>query len=263
MMDRVRIGGNGMKNISVVLVRAENPANIGQVARAMKNFGVSKLVLVNSVEHKTEQAYTLGWKAKDVLNQARTMSSLSKGIRGAALTIGFTRRSGRKRGAPRSIMQVMPQVLEIMAKKKVAFVFGNEKNGLSNEELACCHEIVAIPTSAAYSSMNLSHAVAVTLFSIFSRLPGMASPPKKAEHHYATQEEFDLLMDDFSKALILLGYQKIKRLNVFEQTLENLHHFFKRTGLEKRECHLFRALLARVCEKTAEKADEKILVKLK
>jgi tRNA C32,U32 (ribose-2'-O)-methylase TrmJ len=88
-------------NIHIVLVRAENPANIGQVARVMKNFGLSRLFLVDCVPHQVQEAYTLGWNAKEILDDARVLP-LKEAIQDSVLTVGFTRRSGHSRGEPRS-----------------------------------------------------------------------------------------------------------------------------------------------------------------
>ena len=232
--------------IKIVLVRAENPANIGQVARAMKNFGFKDLILVSCADHQAEESYTLGWKAKDILNCAKAYRNLKTAIKKSSLTVGFTRRAGRRRGRGRLLADLIPQMREALRSGNVYLVFGNEKNGLSNDELKYCHELIAIPTTRVYPSLNLSHAVAVTLYAIFSRSQAGRKIKKKSDEFYATPNEFKLLMHDFEKTLAALGYDKSPKANLSKTTLLNLRNFFKRNALEKREYHLFRAFLSRV-----------------
>lgn len=235
-----------MDNLDVVLVRAENPANIGQTARAMKNFGFSRLLLVNCVPHRVEEAYTLGFRAKEILDQAPVYGSLEGAVRGSGLVIGFTRRNGRERGEPRSIVKVAERVVEVMRDQNVSLVFGNEKNGLSNEELVFCHELAFIPTGSEYSSLNLSHAVAVALFSVLTRLPECRMLLEKPERFYATPDEFEELIGNFREVLEMLDYENSSKEGLLERTLKNLGRFFHKAGLEKREFHLFRAFLRRM-----------------
>ena len=246
----------------VILVRAENPANIGQVARAMKNFGFSNLALVTCASHQTHEAYTLGWKSKEILDRAQSYSSLKDAIQGTSLVVGFTRRSGRHRGQGRLIADAIPQIMEASRSGLVALVFGNEKNGLSNEELKYCDDLVIIPTASAYSSLNLSHAIAIALYSIYSQTLEGKKINKKPERFYTTPKEFEELMNDFRTTLIALGYQKSLRENLLETTLVNIKHFFKKCSVEKREFHLFKAFLAKVRgEREGQKVLRKNLIK--
>ncbi len=238
-----------LNNLQVILVRAENPANIGQAARAMKNFGLSRLALVNCAPHQTDDAYTLGWKAKNILDKAELFSSLETATQPIDLAVGFTTRSGRKRGEPRAVNEIVPQIMEAMNDQQVALVFGNEKNGLSNEELERCDLHAVIPTAPDYSSLNLSHAITVAAFSIFTQTSAAKKLLRKPERFYATSQEFDELMRHFREALLALDYQNSRKIGLLDRTLENLTHFFRKSGLEKRELHLFRAFLSKVRER--------------
>lgn len=244
-----------LENIQMILVRAENPANIGQVARAMKNFGLSELRLVNCVPHQVQEAYTLGWNARDLIDQAQVFSSLAEAIKDCVLVIGFTRRSGHARGEPRSFLEILPQITEAAENHKVALLFGNEKNGLSNQELKLCHLGAILPTSPEHASLNLAHAVAIAAFLIFNVDPlvgaGLkpAPPLRKPERYYATQEELEDLMTDFERVLEALDYQNIEHNDLLTRTLNHLRRLFKKAGLERREFHLFKAFLSRMGQK--------------
>lgn len=240
-----------LNNVQIVLVRAENPANIGQAARAMKNFGLKELKLVDSASHQTQEAYTLGWHAKEILDSTRVFDSLEAALREAVYVVGFTRRSGHHRGEPRSFVELLPQVLEASREQKVALLFGNEKNGLSNEELRLCHEAAILPTGPEHASLNLSHAVAIASFLLFNQTPQAEAILKKPERYYATQQEFGDLMNDFRRVLEALDYKDEGEDDLLTRTLHNLRRLFQKAGLERREFQLFKAFLSRMEQKAS------------
>lgn len=236
-----------LKNLHVVLVRAENPMNIGACARAMKNFGCSHLDLVRCAPHRVDAAYTPGWKAREFLEKAIVHDSLDKISKKTNFCVGFTTRSGKRRGVPRaSFVDATDQIADVAKKRKVFLIFGNEKNGLSNDELNQCHMIATIPTHSAYRALNLSHAVAVVLFALYSKLPEAREVARKPEKHYAKPEEFEALMEQFLKTLQLLGYRDTESVKMLSQVHEHIRHFFQKTGVERRELHLFHAFLERI-----------------
>ena len=241
------------KNIQITLVRAENPANIGQVARAMKNFGFARLALVKSSPHQVQEAYTLGWNAREVLDQAAIFSSLETAIADSVLTVGFTRRSGHARGEPRSFLEISPQILEAARHHTVALLFGNETNGLSNEELRLCHLAAILPTRSEYGSLNLSHAVGIACFLLFNQTPESVLNLRKPERYYATQAELEDLMNDFKTVLEALDYRDTQFNDLLTRSLSNLRRLFKKAGIERREFHMFKAFLSRIEQKIAQR----------
>ena len=241
------------KNIQIALVRAENPANMGQVARAMKNFGFSRLALVNCAPHRVQEAYTRGWNAKEIIDGAQVFSSLEEAIRDSVLTIGFTRRSGHARGEPRSFLEILPQILEAASHHTVSLLFGNEKNGLSNEEIQRCHLAAILPTSTEHGSLNLSHAVAIACFLLFNQTPESVLNLRKPERYYATQGELEDLMTDFKLVLEALDYQDTPYNDLLTRSLHHLRRLFKKAGVERREFHLFKAFLSRIEQKIGQR----------
>jgi tRNA/rRNA methyltransferase len=237
---------SSLKNLHVILVRAENPMNIGHVARAMKNFAVSKLVLVNCANHKNSEAYTTGWKAKSILDRAKCFQNLDDVLQKSAFSVGFTTRRRVHRGSLISFAKIVPQILDILRDQKVHLVFGNEKHGLSNDELSECHVVVTLPAHPAYSSLNLSHAVAIALFGIFSQTQEARFSLKNQKQFYATSGDYKDLEKDFSKVLKLLDYKNSPKRDLFDDVQRQLKNFFWKAGLEKRELNLFRAFLYRI-----------------
>lgn len=235
-----------IQRLNVVLVRAENPVNIGQTARAMKNFGTRNLSLVNCVPHQVDEAYTPGWKAKDILDSAKTHSELRKAFTESSYVIGLTARIRNKRGGPAFFSELIPQILDMMQGKDVYLVFGNEKNGLSNEELDECDVAATIPTSLDYQSMNLSHAVAVCLYEIYSKFPESKKIFGWRDRYFATDAEFKDLMNDFSQVMNILEYSKSMGGARFKKIEAQISNFFRKARIEKREVNLFRAFLSKI-----------------
>jgi tRNA/rRNA methyltransferase len=235
-----------LKNLAIILVRAENPVNIGQVARAMKNFGLSKLILVRCAPHQVPQAYAPGWKARDILDRAACPDNLKQVIKKFTLTVGLTSRVGKRRGEPITLAETIPRFIKTIEKQKAAFVLGNEKNGLSNEELKACHLMASIPTSSLYSSLNLSHAVAIAASSIFEQTSKGQKRYQKPERYQTSPRDFRELMQEFRKTLRSVGYANTKRYPLYDEVTTHFEHYFKRAGLERRDLRLFHAFLSRI-----------------
>jgi tRNA (cytidine32/uridine32-2'-O)-methyltransferase len=153
--------------IRFVLVRTSHPGNIGSAARAIRTMGFQRLELVMPAQFPDREASALAAGADDVLENAGVHEALVDGLAGCQLALGL---SARRRGvnlpeiSPREAAQ---QVLAAAARgAQVALVFGNERSGLANEELAYCHAMVRIPSVDDFSSLNLSQAVQVMAYEL-------------------------------------------------------------------------------------------------
>jgi len=172
--------------ISVILVEPRNSGNVGAIARAMANFGYSKLVLVNpKCNHLSKTAQDRAKHAKKILHKARVLKKLPK----MHTLVATTSVLGSDYNITRS--PVTPSMLSGLVKDvKVGLVFGREGPGLTNDEIKKCDFVVTIPTDKSYSAMNLSHAVAVVLYEI-----SHSKKNKVGEHIiYATEPEKKQLM---------------------------------------------------------------------
>jgi TrmH family RNA methyltransferase len=171
--------------LKVVLVSPRNPLNIGAAARAMANFGLSRLSVVAPYEPHWREAKS-AVQAEDLLRNARRTQRLSEAVADCALVLGtgsLTRRKPEQPVVP--LPAVAPIVLAALSRRsRVALVFGPEKRGLTREDLSLCHYVVEIPTHPRQPSMNLAQAVAVCLYELTARLeipqtlgaPGPGSP---------------------------------------------------------------------------------------
>jgi len=152
-----------------VLVRPHYPENVGAVARAMKVMGMTRLVLVKPSrlalpDH--ELARKMAVKSNDVLSSARCVESLGEALEGCAWAFATTSRRGVSGiWAPRRAAR--DAAVAAQQGSSVAFVFGNEKTGLSREDLALCERAVRIPMAADQPSINLAQAAQILAYELF------------------------------------------------------------------------------------------------
>jgi len=168
-----------LDNISIILVDTKTPANIGAVARCMMNSGLSRLILVDPPVDRNEEALRLAAGAGGILAAARICDSLDEAVADHHLVLGTTRHKGKQRKNLRSPRVQAEHVVPLLAQNKVAVLFGNEVNGLTNHDLSRCHELIAIPSADAFPSLNLSHAVMIVAYELFLAA-GTAPPASQA-----------------------------------------------------------------------------------
>jgi TrmH family RNA methyltransferase len=150
--------------ISVVLVSTRNPLNIGAAARAMANFGLDDLRVVNPYEVAFREAVSAVGGAH-VLKSARVFETVAEAVADCSLVVGTT--AGRRRDLRQPIELAEAGMQRIREHAgHAALLFGSEKFGLSNEDMSYCHTLVRIPTGPRTPSMNLGQAVAVCLYEL-------------------------------------------------------------------------------------------------
>ena len=206
--------------LSVVLVSPRNPLNIGAAARAMANFGFSRLAVVAPYEpHWREAKSDAHWRearsavgASDLLQNARSTKTLAEAVANCTLVVGTASIDRRK---PEQPLIPLPEFAPLIQKElarggRVGLVFGSEKRGLSREDLAHCHVLTVIPTDPQQPSMNLGQAVAVCLYEIASRinetpLPGTNQGPAE-DAVPASTRDLDLLAGVVEETMLAAKY---------------------------------------------------------
>lgn len=160
---------NVLDNIRIVLVEPIFGGNIGSVCRAMNNNGLVDLAIVSPrPETDWEDARKLSCNAQSQLESRKEFPTLQEAVADCTVVAGTSARTGFYRDTSHTPREFAPIALESAAHHKVALVFGREDKGLSNEELALCTHIIQIPSSKLYTSLNLSHAVMVCCYEIFT-----------------------------------------------------------------------------------------------
>ena len=186
-------------SIRIVLVGTTHPGNIGAVARAMKNMGLSDLRLVNPKHFPHEDATARASGASDILDRAVVTSSLADALTDCVYVAGASARSRTINWPSMGPRDCAERMIQESAHGNVACVFGPEKSGLSNDDLDLCHTLLTIPTDPGFSSLNL--AMAVQVFTYEVRVASMLdegpvfdveAPPatsEEMEHYYAHLEQ--------------------------------------------------------------------------
>ena len=181
--------------LRVVLVAPRNPLNIGAAARAMSNFGLARLRLVNPYQVAYQEARS-AVHATHILDQAEEYDSLAEAVSDCTLVVGTTAAGRRELQHPvRRLEYGARLVRKALASAPVALLFGSEKYGLSNDDLSHCHWLVRIPARQEHGSMNLGQAVAVCLYELIrdSRLAAK-QPEKSRRADAAGMESFTTLL---------------------------------------------------------------------
>ena len=222
-----------LNNIRVVLVEPQHSGNIGAVARAMKNMSLSRLVLVNPVDHLAMEARMMAMHALDILQQAQVVDTLTRAIADAGYVVGTTRRLGKARQAQQTSRSIAPLLLELAASNPVGLVFGREDSGLTNDELARCHELVTIPAHPTFGSLNLAQAVLLVCYELYvsAGTQPLTPPPR-----LATTAEVERLYARMHKVLHHVGF--LHGSNP-DRMMGYFRRFFARFGLKSRDVKVF------------------------
>jgi TrmH family RNA methyltransferase len=153
-------------NLRIVLVATRNPLNIGAAARAMANFGFSRLHVVNAYDVAFREARS-AVGAAPLLARALDFSSVAEAVADCRLVIGTTAVGHRRLQHPLRRLEYGGRLIRrALAESPVALLFGSEKFGLSNEDLGHCDWLMRIPTDDPGLSMNLGQAVALCLYEL-------------------------------------------------------------------------------------------------
>jgi tRNA/rRNA methyltransferase len=239
-----------LDNISIVLVDTKTPGNIGAAARCMMNMGLSRLILVDPPKDKDQDARKLAAGADEIIGKAAVFPVLAGALAGHGLVIGTSRHAGKQRKNIRTPREMAEQVIPVLAKNRVAIVFGNEVNGLENSDLALCQEIVAIPSSDAFQSLNLSHAVMIIAYELFLASGAYAG---QAAGQLAPREEtegFFLQLQETLQAIGFLEHDHPERL------MFSFRQLFGRARMNSRDVSILRGVLSAVDRLSRSKSEK-------
>lgn len=234
-----------LKNICVILVETSHPGNIGAVARAMKNMGVSRLRLVNPRHFPSPEAEARASGATDILEQAQIFAHLADALVDCRLVMGTSARE-RSLGWPvldprACAAQVLPESLL----GPVALVFGRESAGLSNTELGHCHALIHIPTNPDYSSLNLAMALQVVLYELrmlaITGQDAQGESPSAAEVELADAKAMAGFQQHLVQALLDIGFSDPERSELLHLRLQRL---FMRARPDVQELNILRGILS-------------------
>lgn len=234
-------------NVRIVLVNTSHPGNIGGTARAMKNMGLSSLYLVQPKRFPDEEADWRAAGAADILEQAVVVDTLDDAIGDCKLVVGT---SARERRIPWPLLtprECGDRAFHESSQHPVAFVFGREDRGLTNEELHKCNFHVHIPANPEYSALNLATAVQVLCYEY--RMSALAAEQGGPVH-------FDDWDQPPAETKALESYYEhlqttLEKLTFLEpgnprQTMTRLRRLYNRVRLDDMELSIMRGMLTSV-----------------
>jgi len=223
-----------------VLVGTSHGGNVGAAARAMKVMGFTDLVLVQPrfadvLAHDDTLAMASG--ATDVLAGARVVASLAAGLEGitwACATAMTPRDFGPATFAPRAHFAALAD-----GAHRVAFVFGPERTGLSNDDVYRCHACLSIPTHPDYGSLNLAQAVQLIAYDWRQALGGYAVQPRTTDAALADGAALAGLLDHWQRTLVDIGFLDA---TAPKKLMPRLQQLLNRAELTHEEVHILRGI---------------------
>jgi tRNA/rRNA methyltransferase len=222
--------------MNVVLVSPRNPLNIGAAARAMANFGLSRLsVVAPYAPHWREAKSAIG--APGILKSASVCDTLAEAVHNCTLVAGTGTLTYRKPEQRVVQLQDLPALVreELDRDGNIALVFGPEKHGLTRDDLSYCHVLVEIPTDPRQPSMNLGQAVAVCLYELVAHIQPAAHKSDEKKRSGARANAIDRVAASGSLELLA---------NVVEQVMDAAH--YSPASMRKANRHDVRLLLRRL-----------------
>ncbi len=226
-------------SVSVILVRPRFPENIGSVARAMKNMGLSRLLVVNGRSPLQANAYKLASGAEDILERAEEFFTLREAISELGVVVGFTSREGMGRQPDLTPGALGEKLIPLSQKNRIGLTFGSEKEGLTNEELSLCHLCVRIPTVESFPSLNLAQAVMVVCYELFKA--STESPGRST--HVAPAEQLERMFEHMEKTMLRIGFLDS---NNPKRIMRVLRRVLGRSQMDEREVRIFQGIWSQV-----------------
>ncbi|MHA1963531.1 MAG: RNA methyltransferase [Candidatus Thorarchaeota archaeon] len=217
-------------NLVVVLVGPENPGNVGFVTRALANFGVNELRIVGEDLRQDQFAQMFSVHAHEILDNAGIFDDLGSALSDVDLAWAATARAGRNHSVTRALVPLAELPDPNSLEGRIALVFGRESTGLLNDEMELCDLAFTVPTSKEYPSLNLSHAVSLVLYHLFSKY-APEEPRQPSEARAATYQEREQVYRFFDDVVDQLSLKE-HRIPIAKQVFRNLLGRAYMTGRE-------------------------------
>ena len=229
--------------IRVVLVDTSHPGNIGAVARAMKNMELDQLFLVRPRQFPHPEALARASGADDVLASARVCATLAEAIEGCGLVFATT---ARERDHYFRVLTAREAAVRAVAEAPatpVAIIFGPERSGLANEDIALAHALLRIPTGAEYASLNIAMAVQIVAYEVFcARGMGIELPPR--ETPLAAPEAMARLHEHLEQVMGEVDFRD--RTQNGQNLINRMRRFLQRAELDSNEVNILRGFLTSI-----------------
>tara|TARA_A100001015_G_scaffold119497_1_gene132518 strand:- start:16 stop:729 length:714 start_codon:yes stop_codon:yes gene_type:complete len=232
-------------NISFILHKPQLSENIGACARGMKNFNFQKLIVVDPKPiFPNDKILATSVGAKNIINKAKNYKNLEKSLKNIDIVIATSARFRNK-----NIKHIQLEDLKkINYKKKVAFLFGSEASGLSNNEISYSNYTLQIPTNPDFKSLNLSHSLIIIAQYVSGIINSKVSSFNKSNKVKSASKKEIVAMAN-------LCIKNLEQINFFKSKekmpimLENLRNIFYRMDLSTKETRILSGVFASLGKK--------------
>ena len=232
-------------NITFILHKPQLSENIGACARGIKNFGFSQLTLIDPKPlFPNDKIYATSVGAKDIIKKSKIFKNLEDAIQNIDITIATSARYRNK-----NVKHIgLADLKNIDYKKKIAFIFGSEASGLSNNEISYANYTLQIPSNPEFQSLNLSHSLIIIAQQISALINKHSRSFKKSKKiKNASKKEI--------QSMINLCINNLNEINFFKNKqkkpimIENLRNIFYRMELSDKETRILSSVFAGLAKK--------------
>mgnify|MGYP006158106025 FL=1 len=232
-------------NISFILHQPQLSENIGACARAIKNFNFKKLIIINPKPiFPNDKILATSVGAKDLIIKAKIYKTLESAVKKVDYVIATSVRFRNK-----NIKHIkLKDLKKIDLNKKVAFLFGSEASGLSNNEISYANYTMQIPTNPDFKSLNLSHSVIIIAHTVSSIINLKGTK-------YSKSKKISLASKKDVQAMTNLCVKKLEDKDFFKPLekkpimLENLRSIFSKMELSEKETRILSSVFASLAKK--------------
>lgn len=233
--------GSPLDNIVVVLYEPQNVVNIAGCIRAMMNFGLRRLRVVNPAEFSPYRIGGIAHRSEEIIASTEIFETLDAALADVTWAMGTTARArtaARNYSRPR---EIAPDVLAAAESGTVAIMFGREDRGLPNEALDRCTHVAIVPTDSEYSSLNLAQACLLVCYELFhASQEGAPLPKGKRDVGPASHQDLEEMYDALESGLGRIGFYKGARKP--ESIIRTIRTMLARAQPDLRETRLMRAI---------------------
>ena len=234
-----------VNNISFILHKPQLSENIGACARGMKNFNFNKLIIVDPKPiFPNDKILATSVGAKNIINKAKNFDNLEKSLKNIDIVIATSARFRNK-----NIKHIqLDDLKKINYKKKIAFLFGSEASGLSNNEISYANYTLQIPTNPDFKSLNLSHSLIIIAQVVSSlNIKKKSKFEKSKKIKSASKKDINNMVSLCIKKLEAKGFfHQIEKKPIM---LENLRSIFYKLNLSEKETRILSSVFAELSKK--------------
>jgi tRNA/rRNA methyltransferase len=238
---------------AVVLVRPRVPGNLGSVARAVKNFGVGDVRLIEPACHPDEEAEMLASGADDVLHEMRRYRTLLEAVSEFDAVVATSSLRGRSEQRWLSLRELPEFLASLPPGARVAYVFGPERSGLTEEERSRASATLTLPTQPSFPTMNLSHAAAVVL--AVHRAFAAIEPAPASSEDLASSRDVEAAIEHWDRALDAVGFYDTGHR---ERSLRDWRRIAAGRPMTAREVAMLRGVANRILVSLKRKEEEQV-----